>query len=82
MGFLEKYSLTEIWVKLFLKDSLEELPKLLGSFPDEQNISHSPAQDGFFDDELHKVENIVLSIQWFLNWGNLPSEGKLPFLGG
>ena len=20
--------------------------------------------------------------QWFLNWGNLPSEGKLPFLGG
>ena len=21
-------------------------------------------------------------VQWFLNWGNLPSEGKLPFLGG
>ena len=20
--------------------------------------------------------------QWFLNWGNLPSEGKLQFLGG
>ena len=20
--------------------------------------------------------------QWFLNWGNLPSEGKLTFLGG
>ena len=47
MGFVEKYGLTEIWVKLFLKDSLEELPKQLGSFPDEQNISHSPAQDGF-----------------------------------
>ena len=35
----------------------------------------------YFQNKVPHTNYITLK-QWFLNWGNLPSEGKLSFLGG